>query len=104
MKTTATNMELEFLCCKCLIKLKESEVYLFGGSWSFACEKCIREYYSASHYLDICNELRKPPDFFVNMELKERRYNAEKSLKLNRRTFQKQTTRLREHRFVMDEG
>jgi hypothetical protein len=71
---------LTFHCCECRAELSESEVFEFGGPWSFACEKCVRKYYR-----------NRPSE--VAIELQTRRRNAIANLKRNRRDFEKQAAK-----------
>ena len=56
-------MKHEYKCCQCLKVLVASDIFSFGGG--FACENCVREYYSQRDY-----------DKVINDELRERHFMA----------------------------
>ncbi|SRR6266481_2206080 len=94
MLATTTNNSLKLICCKCFVALEESEAYAFGFL-IFACEKCIRKQYGAPQWQNLAAELGLPANHHEELELKERRHNAQKYLKYkaNRRILEKQSAK-----------
>jgi hypothetical protein len=88
----ALEQQLTLICSRCHAQINESEAYLFGGPLAFACEKCVRKEYGAPHWRALAAELRLPANYHEEVELKGRRYNAQKALKskANRRILEKQ--------------
>ncbi len=70
--------DMTLLCCECGTEIDESAALGFAGS--FACEKCVREYY------------RNRPDELA-FELESRHRNAIAWVKRNRKTLEKQAAK-----------